>query len=93
MPANEKYLSSTSQRIAKISAGIIGGYFAAIALHLVWGVLSEDKAVMVLTSAFSTFFLWVGFMILAFLAKNGWIYWLKMLAIIVSCGLIIYFLK
>jgi len=89
MPAKKEYLSSGGQRALKVSAGIIGGFALAMAIHLVVGAWIENKGVMVITSAFSTFFVWVLFMILAFLFKNGWQAWgVYLLGIGICAGLI-----
>ncbi|MEM9990825.1 MAG: hypothetical protein AAF738_03620 [Bacteroidota bacterium] len=89
MPAQQKYLSSTRQRILKISAGILGGFILSMALHLVVGAFIEDKGVMIITSAYSAFLVWILFMILAFLFKNGWYAWgTYLLATGICAGLI-----
>ncbi|MFV0564383.1 MAG: hypothetical protein ACK5NB_00975 [Flavobacteriaceae bacterium] len=93
MPANKKYLSSNWQRAAKISAAVLGGYIVTVTLHLAWGVLVKDKSVMLLTTAFSGFFLWVAIMVFAFISKNGWKFWAILLGIILVCLLIIYCFK
>ncbi|UXP32344.1 hypothetical protein N6H18_18555 [Reichenbachiella agarivorans] len=75
MPANRKYLTtSTHQRIAKISAAIIGGYLLSTVIHLALASWL-DKATVLITSTFSGFILWVVLMILAFLSRNGWKTW------------------
>ncbi|WP_430906786.1 hypothetical protein [Maribacter sp. 2-571] len=93
MPANTKYLSSTGQRWLKVSAGILGGYLATIAIHNAIGVVLENKSALILTTAYSSFFLWVALMILAFLSKNGWKAWGGMFLIIVVCTIIIILFK
>jgi hypothetical protein len=75
MPANKKYLSTKGQRALKITAGFVGGYILANLLHIVVGVFLDDKAPLIMTASYSIFLFWVGFMILAFLAKNGWKIW------------------
>jgi len=94
MPAKQEYLSSTGQRILKISAGILGGYMLAMAIHLFIAVIfpAYQTAVM-LTATFSLFILWVVFMILAFMAKNGWKVWAVYLLATVVAGLFTYLLK
>ena len=94
MPAKQEYLSSTGQRILKISAGILGGYMLAMAIHLFIAVIfpAHQTAVM-LTATFSLFILWVVFMILAFMAKNGWKVWAVYLLATVVAGLFTYLLK
>lgn len=90
MPAKQEYLSSPGQRALKVSAGILGGFLLAIALHLVIGAFVENKGVLVITSAYSTFFFWILFMILAFLFKNGWRAWGAYLLGIGICAGIIF---
>ncbi|MEM1321130.1 MAG: hypothetical protein AAGG75_12825 [Bacteroidota bacterium] len=92
MPAKQEYLSGRGQRALKVSAGILGGFLLAVAIHLVIGAAVEDKGVVVITSAYSTFFLWVLFMILAFLFKNGWKAWGTYLLGIAICAALIYVL-
>ncbi|MCX2679546.1 hypothetical protein OOZ15_06280 [Galbibacter sp. EGI 63066] len=74
MPANKKHLSSPWQRFAKVSAGILGGYLVTITLHLALATWLDHANVM-MTLTYSGFILWVVFMILAFLGKNGWKVW------------------
>ncbi|MFS4446822.1 hypothetical protein [Maribacter sp. 2307UL18-2] len=93
MPANAKYLSSKGQRWLKISAGILGGYLASMAIHIAIGAVLEHKSALVLTTAYSTFFLWIAFMVFAFLSKNGWKVWGWMLLIIAICSTIIVLFK
>lgn len=75
MPANKKYLTkSPIQRFAKISAGMIGGYFVTVSLHLALALWINHVDVL-MTLRFGGFVLWVGLLIVAFLAKNGWKTW------------------
>ncbi len=75
MPANKKYLSqSRGQRIAKFTAGFIGGYLVAMSFHLAVAAWFHTVNV-VITSTFSAFLLWAGLMIVAYLGKNGWKMW------------------
>jgi hypothetical protein len=75
MPANPKYLTqSKTQRFAKISAAILGGYLVSISSHLALASWF-DTANIIITMTFSGFILWVVLMIMAFLAKNGWKIW------------------
>ncbi|WP_421812649.1 hypothetical protein [Flagellimonas sp.] len=75
MPANKKYLTPTvSQRFAKISAAILGGFIVAILFHLALASWFNHVAV-IITSTFSAFILWATLMIVAFLGKNGWKVW------------------
>ena len=93
MPANSKYLASTGQRALKITAGILGGYILAEALHILVGTLVADKGVVVITGAYTTFFVWISLMILAFLSKNGWKIWGIYLLATLVCAALIYFLR
>ncbi|NJB72698.1 Ca2+/Na+ antiporter [Saonia flava] len=90
MPANPKYLTKSPwQRFAKISAGILGGYIMAIAIHL--GIASwVGRVNVIITSTYSVFILWTILMILAFLAKNGWKIWGLYLLITIIFGVIVY---
>lgn len=86
MPANPKYLTTSKrQRFAKISAGILGGYLVSTALHLVLVQWSADHEIVMITFEFSLFLLWILFLILPFLFKNGWKCWNIYLGIILVC--------
>ncbi|MGK6352403.1 hypothetical protein [Parapedobacter sp. DT-150] len=75
MPAKTKYLSSPGQRVLKITAGLLGGYFLAVAIHLALALIPGIGAALLISGSFSVFFLWVIFIVLAFLARNGWKVW------------------
>ena len=75
MPANPKYLSTPGQRILKITAGILGGLILTILIHNTVGILLKEKGWLIITSAYSSFVVWVSLLIIAFLSKNGWIIW------------------
>lgn len=90
MPAKKEYLSSTSQRWLKITAGILGGYLLSSAFHLLLASFIENKAAAIITSAYTIFICWVVLMIMAFRFRNGWTAWGTYLAGIVICGLGIY---
>jgi len=90
MPAKTEYLSSRGQRWLKISAGILGGYFVAMLPQIAIGAHLENKAPLLITSAYLSFFLWVFFMIVPFLFRSGWKVWGVYLLIIASCSGIIY---
>lgn len=93
MPANPKHLSSTGQRILKITAGILGGFILTILFHNTIGAVLEEKGVIIMTSAYSSFILWAALMVVAFLAKNGWKIWGVYLCLIAVFGLIIFLNK
>ncbi|MEM1123462.1 MAG: hypothetical protein AAGJ18_23690 [Bacteroidota bacterium] len=73
MPAKNQYLSPTKQRALKIIAGI--SYLLAMSFQLAISAWLTNKAPMITTSVYASIFLWVGLMIVAFLAKNGWRIW------------------
>src|SRR5262245_25416038 len=84
MPANPKHLTrSPWQRFAKISAGILGGYMVSMSIHLALAAWF-DHVTVIITGAFSGFILWVAFMLLAFLSRNGWRVWLLYIFITVA---------
>jgi len=93
MPANPKHLSTTGQRILKTTAGIIGGFMVTISFHNSLGVVLEQKKTLVITSAFSSFFLWVSLMVVAFLFKNGWKVWGLYSFLTLAFGFIIFLNK
>ena len=91
MPANPKYLTKSPwQRVAKISAAILGGYLVTTCLHLTLAVWF-DPATVLITSTFTAFILWAVLMVLAFLARNGWKIWACYLLICFGLG-VLYFL-
>lgn len=90
MPANPKYLTqSKTERVAKITAAIIGGYLVSITFHLALTTWF-DQATIVITMAYSSFTLWVALMVIAFLAKNGWKIWAIYLALTTSSLITLY---
>ena len=93
MPAKKEYLTTGGQRALKITAGLIGGYCLSVAIQMLFSVLVPNRTAVILTGAFSVFMLWVAFMILAFLARNGWVIWGIYLSGTSVCAAIIYLLK
>ncbi len=89
MPANTKYLSSNWQRFAKITAGFIGGYFVTISLHMAMAYIF-DYTTVIITSTFTGFILWMIFMVVAFLAKNGWKIWAIYILVTLLFSILIY---
>lgn len=75
MPANPKHLSSPGQRILKITAGFLGGLILTIFIHNAIGAILKDKGWLIITSAYSSFIMWVTLLVIAFLSKNGWKTW------------------
>jgi hypothetical protein len=90
MPANAKYLTASLwQRFAKISAGILGGYFVSVSLHQAIAAWVNHINV-IITSSFSGFILWAVLMILTFLDRNGWRVWLIYVLLTALFSLIAY---
>ncbi|MFV9552114.1 hypothetical protein [Algibacter sp. PT7-4] len=89
MPANTKYLSSNWQRFAKISAGILGGYLVSTTCHLALASWC-NHVIVIISSTFTGFILWVTLMILAFLSKNGWKLWGIYLLLTIFFSIILY---
>jgi hypothetical protein len=93
MPAKKEYLTTKGQRALKISAGLIGGYFLSVAFQMMISVLVPYRTEVILTGAFSVFMLWVALMIVAFLARSGWLIWGIYLFSILVCAAVVFFLK
>lgn len=93
MPANKKYLSSTGQRILKITAGVLGGFLVTIFFHNAIGSLLEEKAGLIITTAYTSFIMWALLMVIAFLSKNGWKVWGLYLLLTLVFGIILFLNK
>ena len=93
MPANKKYLSNPKQRVLKITAGILGGLIVTILFHNAFASLLEDKGWLIITSAYSSFLVWIFLLVMAFMAKSGWKIWGIYLSLIIVFGITIYFNK
>lgn len=89
MPANPKHLSSPWQRVAKISAGFIGGYLVTITFHMALSFWLNHVNV-IITATFTGFILWASLMVIAFLSKNGWKIWGIYLLLSLLFSVIIY---
>lgn len=90
MPANKKYLTkSISQRFAKISAGLIGGYLVTVSFYMALALWTNPVNVL-MTLLFGGFILWAGLLVVAFLSKNGWKTWGIYLLITLLFSIIIY---
>ena len=94
MPANKKHLTTSPwQRAAKISAGILGGYVISAFLHIALAYWLPNHKLVLITSIYSLYILWVAIILLSFLAKNGWKLWGLYLGIILLLAVAIYFGK
>lgn len=91
MPANPKYLNpNIGSRIAKISAAILGGLLVTVSLHMALAAWL-DRALVIITSTYSAFILWVLLMMIAFMAKNGLKIWGIYLLVSVLCFALMYY--
>lgn len=75
MPAKAKYLSSPRERASKVVAALLGSYVVTMLLHTALAKLVSNDTTVVVSGAYTTFLLWVGFMVLAFLVKRSWHIW------------------
>ncbi|NLR92286.1 hypothetical protein [Flammeovirga agarivorans] len=90
MPAQTKYLSSTGTQISKFFAAFFGGYFATMMIHLAVSTLFKDDTPVLLTSTYTSFFCWVGLMLLVYYIKKAWVAWTVILGIITIFSIIFY---
>lgn len=75
MPANKKYLTrSPWLRLAKILAGVVGGYAVMFSFHMLLAKVFPQENV-IATSFFTGYILWAILLLVAFLAKNVWKIW------------------
>lgn len=93
MPANPKYLSSGTERAAKITAGLIGGYVLSAMFHYVLGLLVENKAIVAATSIYTLYMLWMVLFIIPFMLKSGGRAWVYYLISIVLLAVIAYLIR
>ena len=92
MPANPKYSSGT-ERAAKITAGLIGGYVLSAMFHYVLGLLVENKAIVAATSIYTLYMLWMVLFIIPFMLKSGGRAWVYYLISIVLLAVIAYLIR
>lgn len=92
MPAKEKYLSSGWSRFSKVTAAILGGYLVTMLIHIAAAKIPEDDTNLIITTAYSSFLMWVGFMILAFFIKKAWQVWTLYSLIGLCCAALIFLL-
>ena len=91
MPANKKHLNPNFlHRFTRISAGLIGGYFVTVSFFLALSYVL-DKVAVLFTLVFGGFLLWVGLLIVAFIAKKGWKIWALYLLLTYVFSSIVYF--
>ncbi|OSY87109.1 hypothetical protein WH52_12630 [Tenacibaculum holothuriorum] len=76
MPANPKYLTqSNSQKLAKLSAGIFGGYIVSALLHICLVVWLPNSKEILITIIYTHFIIWGLLLIIPYLFDNGWKAW------------------
>ncbi|MEL6534419.1 MAG: hypothetical protein AAFQ98_03350 [Bacteroidota bacterium] len=75
MPAKTKYLSSGWTRFSKVMAAILGSYIVTMLIHMAVAKMPADDTPVVLTTAYSSFLMWIGFMVLAFFIRKAWHVW------------------
>ncbi|MEM9299370.1 MAG: hypothetical protein AAGA64_13395 [Bacteroidota bacterium] len=90
MPARAKYLSSGWSRFGKVLAIIFGAYAATAFLHIALAKNVTDDTPVLLTSTYSSFLTWVGFMVMVFLVKKAWKAWCILLGVIALSSLLIF---
>ena len=94
MPANQKYLTTSKwKRFTKITAGVFGGYTISASLHLLIALWSPYHKLVLITSVYSLFLVWMLFFTLAFLFKTPWKIWAVYLGIITVNCLAVYYSK
>lgn len=81
MPAKKKYLSGGWRRFSKVLAIIFGAYAATATLHMAIAKNVADDTPVLLTSTFTSFFAWVGFMIMVYMIRRAWVSWSILLLI------------
>lgn len=75
MPANKKHLTKSPWlRLAKIFAGVVGGYTVMFSFHLMLTKVFPQENV-IATSFFTGYILWAILLLVAFLVKNVWKVW------------------
>ncbi len=91
MPANKKYLTASPiKRVAKITAGFVGGYIVTETFHMILMTFLNVPNV-IMTLRFFGFILWAVLMIIAFLAKSALKIWAIYILISLLFITIIYF--
>ena len=90
MPAHKKYLSNSPWfKLGKLSAAILGGLVASISLHLALATWM-DKRIVVPTAIFSSFLVWVLFMLLTYWIRKVLHVWMLLGGIIIISAIAIH---
>lgn len=75
MPANKKHLSGFWTRFSKLMAAIPGAYATTMLAHMAIAKHVVNDTPIVLTTAYSSFLIWVGLMVVVYFIKNSWYMW------------------
>ena len=90
MPAKKKYLSGGWRRLSKVIAILFGAYAATATLHIAIAKSVPNDTPVLLTSTYSSFLVWVGFMVMIYMIKKAWISWSILFSVITICSLLIF---
>ncbi|TYP94152.1 hypothetical protein BC792_11320 [Sphingobacterium allocomposti] len=91
MPANKKYLTKSPWlRLAKILAGVVGGYAVMLSFHVALATFLPKNEV-VATAFITGYIVWAFLLLWAFVARNVWRVWLTY-ALLTLVFLLPYFL-
>ncbi|MEM9721900.1 MAG: hypothetical protein AAGA10_21725 [Bacteroidota bacterium] len=90
MPAKAKYLSNGWVRFSKFMAAFFGAYLATMLSHMAIAKNVPNDTPVLLTSIYSGFIVWVGFMIMVYLIKKAWISWAILLSVCLVSSLLIF---
>lgn len=90
MPANKKYLSSGWQQFAKFTAAFLGGLLITSFLFAALSFWFPDYKVVVVTSVYGFFPVWLVLMLVPYLFESGWKCWLLYLGILAVLYLFIF---
>ncbi|MDN5217294.1 hypothetical protein QQ020_34795 [Fulvivirgaceae bacterium BMA12] len=90
MPAKSQYLSGTWTRVSKVTAAILGSYVVTMLINIALGTLIKNNPSVIMTTAYSTYLLWVFFMVIAFFMRKAWHVWSLFGSIATVCSIIIF---
>lgn len=84
MPANKEYLTrSTKERIAKVSAAVLGGFLVAASSMIAFASWTENPKVVFMSYTYLMLIIWCALMLIAFLFRKAWQCWVVYGSIIV----------
>ena len=88
MPANPKYLSSSWKRVSKLLAAIFGSFIVTGFLLAAIGKHVSNPLDVTMSMQYSSFLMWVGFMVLAYVIRKVWHVWALYVGLILVSFLI-----